>query len=194
VRLPFKSADVRVVIEAPRLRLVPLAAADADEMFEVLDDLRLHRYTGGKPLSCAALANRYRRLELAASDDGVEIWGNWIVRLRDGQIAVGVVQATVRAHAADLAWVIGTRWQGRGYAGEAASALADWLRDAGVRRLAAHIHPEHVSSAGVARHAGLIQTSERDTAGEVIWESSPAHRAANQASTSAAFRSGGNTG
>ena len=96
------------------------------------------------------------------------------MRLRESRAPVGAVQATVRADDAALAWVIGTRSQGRGYAAEAATALADWLRESGVRRLTAHIHPEHAASGGVARRAGLRPTGELDADGEEIWESAPA--------------------
>ena len=70
--------------------------------------------------------------------------------------------------AADLAWVVAVPHQGRGYAREAALAVRDLLRDAGVARFSAHIHPDHVASAGVARALGLTPT---DTVvdGEIRW-------------------------
>ena len=43
-----------------------------------------------------------------------------------------------------------------------------WLRDQGVTRFVAHIHPDHGASAAVARHLGLAATDAR-RAGEVRW-------------------------
>ncbi len=87
---------------------------------------------------------------------------------------MGYTQATIdrRSATGELSWVIGGRWQGRGYAVEAATAMAEALRDAGVRRLIAHVHPEHVASQRVAAAAGLIAT-DRSLDGETEWEWTP---------------------
>jgi RimJ/RimL family protein N-acetyltransferase len=165
------TGDWRSVVETARLRLVPLTRADATDLFAVLNDPGLHLYTGGEPLDQPALAERYSRLERGASDDGSEVWANWVVRLREHGTAIGVTQATIRSDAADVAWVIGQSWQGAGYGSEAAQAMTAWLRSAGVRVLRAHIHPEHEASARVAERAGLRSTEAADSDGEVIWES-----------------------
>jgi RimJ/RimL family protein N-acetyltransferase len=159
----------RAAIETTRLRLVPLTPRDAADLHPVLDDARLHVFTGGRPLGRAALEARFERLATGTSDDGSETWANWVVRARAGETAIGYVQATIGADEAELAWVIGTAWQGRGYASEAAAALAAWLLGAGVPRLTAHIRPDHHASAAVARAAGLRSTGELDGRGEAIW-------------------------
>jgi RimJ/RimL family protein N-acetyltransferase len=85
---------------------------------------------------------------------------------------VGTVQATVThddgVPTAALAWVVATSRQGEGLATEAARAARDWLREHGVTRFVAHIHPEHGASAAVARHLELAATDERRD-GEVRW-------------------------
>ena len=43
-----------------------------------------------------------------------------------------------------------------------------WLRDQGVTRFVAHVHPDHGASAAVARHLGLAATDARHQ-GEVRW-------------------------
>ena len=67
-----------------------------------------------------------------------------------------------------VAWVIATTHQRRGYAGEAAAAMARWLRRQGVRVLAAYVHPEHRASARVAERLGLAATEQR-VDGEIRW-------------------------
>jgi RimJ/RimL family protein N-acetyltransferase len=67
-----------------------------------------------------------------------------------------------------VAWVIGTPWQGRGYAGEAAQAVVGWLEDEGVGSVTAHIEAGHAASARVAVAAGLSPTDEIED-GEVVW-------------------------
>jgi RimJ/RimL family protein N-acetyltransferase len=70
---------------------------------------------------------------------------------------------------AELAWVIGTPWQGRGYAGEAAVAAAGFLREAGVAPLTAHVHPSHEASQRVAARIGLTPSGRLDADGEEVW-------------------------
>jgi hypothetical protein len=82
----------------------------------------------------------------------------------------GYVQATVTPAQASVAWVVGTPWQGRGIAGEAALALVTWLRNRGVSTIVATVHPDHAVSSAVARRAGLIPTDAR-VDGEVVWTS-----------------------
>ena len=85
------------------------------------------------------------------------------------------MQATVTSTrdpvVADVAWVIATDWQGRGYAREAAQTMTRWLEDNGVTRIEAYIHPDHAASQRVAEAIGLVPT---DTLvdGEVRWVTS----------------------
>lgn len=151
-----------------RLDLLPLRVEHAREMAVVLSDPGLHTYIGGVPLSAPELGARYERLVAGAPEPGVT-WCNWVLRLRAEGILAGTVQATITATEAEVAWVVGTPWQGRGYATEAARALVDRLEARGVRTVVAHIHPDHHASAAVAAAAGLSAT-DRSYDGEVRWE------------------------
>ncbi len=151
-----------------RLDALPLEAGYAREMAAVLLDPSLHAYTGGAPEDADALRARYER-QSAGSPDPAELWWNWVLRVRgEGRLA-GYVQATVRGVRAEVAWVVGTGWQGRGYAKEAAAGLVEHLLAAGtVRTVIAHIHPHHAASAAVAAAAGLTPTEEWED-GETRW-------------------------
>jgi RimJ/RimL family protein N-acetyltransferase len=160
-------------LSAERLELQPLRGDDADEMAPLLGDPRLHVFIGGKPDTPEQLRARFERQVVGHSPNGSERWFNWIVRLRDNGLAVGMVQATVSEHnsalVGEVAWVIGVEHQGHGYAGEAAGAMVAWLEEHGVDVVIAHIHPQHVASLGVARLIGLAPT-EMFVDGEVRWE------------------------
>ncbi|MFC8899177.1 GNAT family N-acetyltransferase [Streptomyces cinereoruber] len=157
-------------VRTERLDLVPLSVAHAGEMAEVLADPALHAFIGGAPLSPPELRARYGRLT-AGSPDPAVAWHNWVVRLRAEDRLTGTVQATVTdgGRVAEVAWVVGTAWQGRGIAREAARALAGLLAARGVRTVVAHVHPDHTASAAVARAAGLAPT-DRVEDGEIRWE------------------------
>jgi RimJ/RimL family protein N-acetyltransferase len=159
-----------------RLRLDAVSPADAEEMAVVLGDPRLHEFTGGSPLGALELRSQYHRWAAGSGKPG-ELWLNWIVRLRATGEAVGFVQATVTtaAHAppaAEVAWVIGVPWQGRGYAAEAAGALTGWLARGGVTDVTACIHPRHRASERVAERCGFALTSGM-VSGERVWRLRP---------------------
>ncbi|MEV1172344.1 GNAT family N-acetyltransferase [Nonomuraea sp. NPDC049784] len=151
-------------IETPALVLLPLRPEHADEMAVVLSDPALHTFIGGVPLTAQELRVRYERL--VAGPPG---WRNWVVWSREEERLVGYVQATIDGGSAEIAWVIGTPWQGRGLATAAAKALVGRLAEKGVGTVIAHIHPDHAASAAVAASAGLRRTDQWHD-GEVRWE------------------------
>ena len=165
-------------IETARLTLEPLRINHADEMVSVLDDEGLYEFTGGQPMTLDELRDRYAIQAVGHSPDGAQGWLNWIVRQRATGLVIGTVQATLHdaggALTAELAWVIGSRHQGSGFAKEAAAAMLIWLRGHRVGSFTAHIRPDHAASIAVARHLGL---SIIDTVidGEISWASMATH-------------------
>ncbi|MFF2039521.1 GNAT family N-acetyltransferase [Kitasatospora sp. NPDC058170] len=156
-----------VPLRSERLDLLPIGPDHAEEMAAALADPALYVFTGGEPPTADALRTRYTRLA-AGSPDPALAWGNWALRLRaDGRLT-GYVQATIGPEAAEVAWVLGTPWQGRGLATEAARTLLAHLTAGGVTTVLAHIHPDHHASAAVARTLGLAPTGELHE-GEVRW-------------------------
>lgn len=176
--MPDDDAPLRDLVQsrlqAHRLNLTPLTVDDAAAMAEVLADPSIHRHTGDSPPSVEELQRRYRALAAGPPPPSRQVWGNWAVRLPDGA-AIGFVQATVdpSASSATLAWVIGTPHQGSGYATEAMRALISALRQAGIRRLAAFIHPRNLASRRVAQKLGLAMPAPHrpfDGEDEWVWD------------------------
>jgi RimJ/RimL family protein N-acetyltransferase len=157
-------------IRSARLSLVPLAVADADEMVRVLSGAALYTFTGGSPPSLGELRARYAGLAAGSPPDGSEEWRNWILRREPGGEAIGYVQATIvdEGRRAEIAWVVGLDWQGRGYATEAAQALVAWLDSREAAVIQAHVRPGHAASAAVARRSGLHPAGTFQ-AGDQLW-------------------------
>lgn len=152
------------------LVLSPLEITDAAELAPVLADPRLYEHTGGEPPTLAQLSARFERLQTRRSPDGRELWLNWTLRLRASGEAIGYAQATVRGgNVATIAYVVGSDWQGRGHAREAARTTVAILRDAGAGAILAHIAPAHEASRRVAAGAGLRPTGELTSEGEEVW-------------------------
>ncbi len=158
------------IIRTERIELLPLRVAYAEEMAGVLSDPALHAFIGGTPDNAAELRARYERL-LAGSQDPDVAWCNWVLRLREEGSLTGTVQATISSLAdepvAEIAWIVGTPWQGRGIATEATKGLVGWLSPQ-VREVIAHIHPDHGASAAVAAACGLRPTDQRQDE-EIRW-------------------------
>lgn len=152
------------------LVLEPLGTAHAAEMVGVLSDAGLYRFTGGAPPTLAELEVRYARHADGSGDPG-EQWHTWVVRLGADGPAIGYVQATVRPEEglAELAWLVGSPWQGRGLARDAAAVALDEVAARGVALVVAHIHPDHTASQRVAAAIGLAPT-DRVVDGEMEWE------------------------
>ena len=154
------------LIESATLRLEPLVAAHADEMFVPLSATAIYDYMPGQPpASVAALRERYARLETRRSPDGRQRWLNWIVRLDSGRCA-GYVQATVHeGSTADFAFVFAPEHWGRGIAFEACRAVLPRLaREFGVRAMFATVD---------ARNSRSIHLLERLGFGEIAPERYP---------------------
>jgi len=160
-------------VRTARLRVEPMRVAHAEEMAVVLGDPGLYAVMGGAPPTATELRSRYRRWQRPTSDDGREGWLNWVVLREEDDAAVGTVQATTTTGGneltAEVAWVIGVPFQGRGYATEAAAAVVGWLVDGGARDVHAHIAPDHPASEAVARRIGMRATGEFRDDGEQRW-------------------------
>src|SRR4051812_1835367 len=111
------SAIAARTITTKRLDLLPLLLEHAEEMAAALTDPALHTFIGGTPDAPQVLRSRYQRM-IAGSPDPAVSWLNWVIRLRDDACLTGTVQATIspsdEGPVAEIAWVVGTPWQGRG--------------------------------------------------------------------------------
>jgi RimJ/RimL family protein N-acetyltransferase len=163
--------DTALITDTPRLRLVPATLSNAYELFLLLNDQRLHEFTGGTPLGEVDVADRLRRSQERRSADGHEVILDWIVRLVPLGEAIGEVTATVTDDAmAMCTCLIGRRWQRHGFAIEACAAMIRVLEThAGVRFVQARIPARHRAARAVAARLGLEPTGERSGRWE-LWE------------------------
>ena len=157
-------------LRTDRLDLEPVAPAHADEMVDLVADRGLYAFYDDEPSpTLDELRQRYERQSADRSPDGLEVWHTWVLRDRATGAACGFVQATVRddpfgRRVAELAWVVGTAYQGRGYAREAMAAVRDAVRGRAsitaddADTVIAHIAPGHVASEAVATALGLRVT------------------------------------
>jgi len=150
-----------VAIASSALRLEPLVAAHAEEMFETMSAPAIYNYMPGQPpSSAAALRERYTQLERGRSADGRDRWLNWIVRLNSGE-CVGFVQATIYpALTGDFAFALAPERWGRGVAFEACQAALPYLvQELGVTALFATVDPQNVRSIRLLMRLGFREVA-----------------------------------
>ena len=169
--LPDLPLDADMRLATAHLDLAPLIPEDATDMFLVMQDPALGRWTGDVPPADAdELRARYTEWASRRSPSGDELWLNWVVRRRGDHRAVGHVAATVSEAETAIAWIVGTAYQRQGIATEAARTLIAWLlEELGAISIVACIPAGHEASEGVARSVAMRPTDRRDH-GEVVWE------------------------
>ena len=151
-------------IVTPTLTLEPLRASHAEAMFEVLSDQAIYQYLDySPPASAEHLRNVYARLEGRRSPDGSEAWLNWVIRPCDQPLA-GYVQATVALdQSASVAYVLGSKYWGLGYAQRAMQAMLEHLTAAySVDRYFATVEVENQRSIRLLERLGFQLMASQD--------------------------------
>ena len=151
-------------IVTPALTLEPLLASHAEEMFEVLSDPAIYRFLDyTAPVSAEYLRGIYQRWEARRSPDASEAWLNWIIRLRDQSLA-GYVQATVASNrSAHVAYILASKYWGRGYARLSLEAMLEHLTSAyEVDRYLATVEVENQRSIRLLERLGFHPVAPQD--------------------------------
>lgn len=145
--------------QTERLHYQPLDHAHADGLFAALDDERVGRYIGGADVTTIdALHERIDRVTAGPSGRPHEHWVNVVVRRVDDDVVVGRLEATVIHRRAEIAYVFGPRWWGRGYATEATAWLIGHLTERfELDEIGAAIHPDNAASQRLVERVGLIR-------------------------------------
>lgn len=146
---------------APPLSLEPLTVHHAHEMFSVLSDPAIYEFENQPPVSEEALARRYAILQGRQSQDGSQVWLNWVIRLPSGELA-GYVQATVlRSGAALVAYELASRHWRQGIGSRAVTAmLAELRRSYAVDLYAAVLKASNHRSMALLRKLGFGPASD----------------------------------
>ena len=157
IKRQHRSASRRMrSIETPALALVPQVAAHAEEMFAVLRDPAIYEYENEPPPSLDWLRIRFTALESRQSRDGQEQWLNWVIRVPASEL-IGYVQATVHADGrAGVAYILSSRYWGRGLAYLAVNAmLAELCENYAVHHFTAVLKRRNLRSRSLLERLGF---------------------------------------
>ena len=161
MRIELKGAHQSMrTIAGKNVSLEPQVAGHAEEMFVVLGDPAIYEYENAPPSSPEWLRERFTKLETRRSPEGAQLWLNWVVRRRTGSL-IGYVQATVLPTGrAAIAYVLSSKYWGRGLALEACGAMiAELAEGYGVRTVYALFKRRNVRSARLLERLGFVPAS-----------------------------------
>lgn len=143
-------------LETPRLILRPFTPADAEAVFAYARDPDVARYTGWNAHASVEDSKAFIRLQLEAYETGTP--PTWAIVLKEnGQLigAAGLVSWLEAQHRAEIGYVIGKPYWGRGYTPEAAQILLDNCFLQGAKRVQAICNVENHASARVLEKIGM---------------------------------------
>jgi ribosomal-protein-alanine N-acetyltransferase len=148
-------------LRTERLVLRPLRESDLDVLAAIYADPRAMRFLGG-PRTRDATRTRLGWIIAAHREQG---FGLWATTLREDGTLIGrcgiLIQDVEGARESEIAYLLGSRWWGHGYATEAAAAIRDYAQSQlGFERLISLIDPDNVASQAVAKRVGMLH--ERD--------------------------------
>ena len=148
-----------MIIETPRLRLRPFSEADAEDVYEYLKE---------PPVNCFACMKLHSvdeaRTEMKKRAGETEYY--FAITLRESGKVIGEIDAYPEAgepHSDGAVrdtfspcWMLNGKYQGKGYAFEAAHAFFDYLfREKGARRIYAYTEDYNLSSQRLCEKLGM---------------------------------------
>lgn len=142
-----------------RLVLEPLLPSHAEKLFALLQNPSLYEFIEERPpVDLATLTKRYEMLSTRHSPEQTQHWLNWALRERETGNYLGYVQATLgEDHEAEIAYVLGVDYWGRGYAQEAVRAMLVELESRyAVRALRAQIDERNLKSISLVKSLGFV--------------------------------------
>lgn len=141
-------------MESASVRLEELDERHADGLFGALDHEAVGRFIGGPDVTTPeALLARIGRVRSGPPAEREETWLNYAV-LADG-VVVGRVEATLHDDIAEIAYLLGPAFWGRGHATAATAQLLVILEQRQVGTAWACVQPGNLPSAGVLTRLGF---------------------------------------
>lgn len=149
-------------LESKRLVYERITRNHARELESVLCDSRVYVHVDdGTAPTFDELAESFVLREIGPSGNrSSETWVDYVLRTKDSQVAIGRVEATVIEHRAEVAYILGISYWGRGYGNESLVWLQHFLRkNHGVREFWATVTPGNESSKSLLLKNGYVEVS-----------------------------------
>jgi [ribosomal protein S5]-alanine N-acetyltransferase len=159
--------DWNPLLTTERLRLEPQVEAHTDALMLALSSPRTHEFVpGDPPTDREKFAERMKKLETRASQDGLQRWLNWTVF--SGLEVIGTVQAdaTDSTSSASVAYMFHPDSWGKGFALEATAAMLEHLKSQGITSFKAWTDTRNLASHKLLERLGFTKIEEIKNADE----------------------------
>lgn len=157
---------VAVLLETPRLKVRDWQVEDAEPALRMYGDERVARWLSPAMERVPDVEAMRELLGSWVAEQGSAPTpcGRWAVDLRDGGLVGGLELRRMPPYYEDIeiAWQLAPEHWGRGYATEAATALARWAFDQSAHELFAVVRPANERGARMARRIGMEWVGETD--------------------------------
>ena len=145
------------VLETDRLILCEMSVEDADFILEIVNEPAFLQFIGDRGVRTIEEARRYIR-EGPIDSYKRHGFGLYLTKLKDEEAPIGICGLIKRESLddVDIGFAFSSRFWGKGYAVEAASAVMSYGRSAfGLDRIVAIVSPENSSSKKVLEKLGM---------------------------------------
>ncbi len=155
-----------VYLETPRFTIRQRKEADAEELWAVMADPRVHRYTGDKPWTLER-ARKYIRLMLEKDFRTLETFHGACVLKSSLEIIGYTGLNPYLPKQPELEWQFGAPYWGRGYATEIGKAVIEAaFASTDIVRIYGMVNPQNKASMRVMEKIGMTCLGLKDFRGE----------------------------
>jgi [ribosomal protein S5]-alanine N-acetyltransferase len=156
-------------LETERLLLRPFSEADVEPLFALMQDADVMRYVGDRRVP--TLQETWRSVSSWIGHWALRGYGQWAIEEHGSGDVIGRAGLInpVDWPGAEVGYLLGRRWWGRGYATDAAGAAMSWgFRTIGFDRLISLIDPANAPSIAVAVRLGETLQGETELWGNRV--------------------------
>ena len=158
------------ILETQRCVVRELCLDDLDELFELYGDSEIDKYTEPlypyeeeKEFQCAYIENMYRYFG----------YGMWLVFSKENGKLIGRAGLEHREYheeiELELGYIIGTAYQGQGYATEVCKAILEYAEDhAGFERINTLIEDGNIVSEKLSQKLGFVHEEDFELDGKIM--------------------------
>jgi ribosomal-protein-alanine N-acetyltransferase len=160
---------MRTSLTTPRLSLRSFTLDDAEELHGLFSDPLTHTIGSG-PFTALSQTEQWIRSRIGTQREHGLCW--YALRELDTDRLVGncgMLKGRTSYAEPEIGYMISKAYRGRGFASEAAHAVLDECRSAGIERVWASIRPHNTPSRRIAERLGMrIDRTDHDDRGPLI--------------------------
>ncbi|MER7007615.1 GNAT family N-acetyltransferase [Dactylosporangium sp. NPDC000555] len=169
---------MRTSLTTPRLRLRPFTLDDAEELHGLFSDPLTHTIGSG-PFTALSQTEQWIRNRISTQKEHGLCW--YALRDVDTNTLIGncgMLKGRTSYAEPEIGYLIRKTHQGRGFASEAAYAVLNECRSAGIERVWASIRPHNTPSRRIVERLGMhIDRTDHDDRGPLIFYVIDLHQA-----------------